>query len=61
MFGRVGLCVCICGQKNWLFEVLPIENLSLVQATARSSSLTAKTELTTPDDSLRERNLEAFY
>ena len=28
--------------KNWLFEVLPLENLSLVQSTARSSSLTAK-------------------
>ena len=46
-FGRVGLCMCaayiymyICGQKNWLFVVLLLENLSLVQYTARLSSLT---------------------
>ena len=29
----VGLCICLCiymWQKNWLFEVLPLENLSLV-------------------------------
>ena len=36
VFGRVGLCmyvymyVCICGQKNGLFGVLPLENLPLV-------------------------------
>ena len=44
-FGHVSLCVCVCvymWQKNWLFEVLPLENLSLVQSTACSSSLTAK-------------------
>ena len=35
-------CMCICGQKNWLFEVLPLGNLTLVQSTARSSNLTAK-------------------
>ena len=43
-FGCVGLCMCayICmWQKNWLFEVLPLENLSLVQHTARLLSLTA--------------------
>ena len=28
--------------KNWLLEVLPLENLSLVQSTARSSNLTTK-------------------
>ena len=31
--------------KNWLFEVLPVENLSLVQYTARLSNLTAKRRL----------------
>ena len=46
---------------EWLFEVLPLENISLVQSTARLLSLTAKKELTTPCDSLRERNSEAFY
>ena len=30
--------------KTWLFEVLQLENLSLVQSTAHSSSLTAKKE-----------------
>ena len=28
--------------KNWLFEVLPLENLSMVQSTARSLNLTTK-------------------
>ena len=54
-FGRVGLCI-IMWPKNWLFEVLLLENLSLVQSTARSSSLTAKKgQLTTPGDSSKER------
>ena len=47
--------------RNWLFEVLPLRDLLLVESNARSSSLTAKKELTTPGDSFRERNLEAFY
>ena len=31
-FGHVGLCICvyICGQKKWLFEVVLLEYLSLV-------------------------------
>ena len=53
-FGRIGLCiniglvcmyVCmyVClWPKNWLFEVLPLENLSFVQSTAHSLSLTVK-------------------
>ena len=45
-FGRVCLCIlrmCVyMWPKNWLFEVLPLGNLLLVQSTARSSSLTTK-------------------
>ena len=45
-----GLCIwsrwfvymCMCGKKNWLFEVLPLGKLPLVQSTACSSSFTAK-------------------
>ena len=36
-FGRIGLCI----PKNWLFEVLPLENL-LGVSTALSVSLTTK-------------------
>ena len=61
MHSKVMRLVALVGQKNWLFEVLPLENLSLVQSTARSLSLITKKELTTPGDSFRERNLEAFY
>ena len=61
----VSVCVYICiyvAKKTWLFEVLLLENLSLVQSTAHLLSLTAKKkELTTPGDSFRERNSEAFY
>ena len=46
---RLVASVCVCvpiyvymWQKNWLFEVLPLENLSLMQYTAHLSSLTAK-------------------
>ena len=41
-FVCVCMYVCICGQINRLFGVLPPENLPLVQSTARSSSLTTK-------------------
>ena len=48
-FGHVVLCMyvcvcttCICGQKDCLFEVLPLEILPLVKPTAHSSSLTTK-------------------
>ena len=42
---RFGMYVCmyVClWPKNWLFEVLPLENLSFVQSTAHSLSLTVK-------------------
>ena len=44
--------------KNWLFEVLLLENLPLVQSTAHLLSLTAKKK---PGDLFRERNLKSFY
>ena len=46
-FGCISLCLCIyvyMWPKNWLFEVLPLENLLLVQTTACLSSLTAEKE-----------------
>ena len=44
-FGRVGLCIYeYMWPKNWLFEVLPLKNLSLVQTAACLLSLTAEKE-----------------
>ena len=66
-FGHVGLCmyvyiyIYINGQKNWLFGVLPLENLPLVLSTAPSLSLMAKKGLTTPGNLFWERKLELFY
>ena len=51
----VYVCVCNMWPKNWLFEVLPLENFSLMQSTTCSSSLTAKKELTMMSNSFRER------
>ena len=47
--------------KNYLYEVLPIENLPLVQSTGDSLSLTTEKELIMPDNLSRERKLAAFY
>ena len=55
------VCVFVCGQKNCLFEVLPLENLPLVKHAAHSSSLTTKKVLTMLGDLFCERNTKSFY
>ena len=41
-FVYIYMCIHCMWPKNWLFEVLPLGNLLLVESTAHSSSLTAK-------------------
>ena len=56
----VCMYVCICGQKDCLFEVLPLEILPLVKPTAHSSSLTTKKDTYNARQFILGKNLEAL-